>query len=226
MPTPNSLRTELENFLDLLFEAEIALYTTPVVIEHRHRRGQRITWGNSSSNGELFRGDFATVAEYKAWLEDGVFSALLFDGALLQLSFDLKGETIVGHRLAYYPCPYNLDLDLARSEPLLDVIDLYANEMPRLRTPLRFDYDPDASKPGHPASHLTLSSHDCRWAIRGPLSLGHFIQFVFRHFYVELWQVHPFLRDWPVYSAGACIEDEETKWLYIEVPKPTRSEEW
>ena len=114
---------------------------------------------------------------------------MLFDGSLLQLTFDLRGSGLVGHRIGYIPCLFLLDEEgraLLRSEPILDVIELFrgrGEKYLRLRTPIRFDFDPDAATERHPASHMTLNHPNCRIPVRGPLGLGHFIKFVFWHFY-------------------------------------------
>ncbi|GAA1732965.1 hypothetical protein GCM10009680_86870 [Streptomyces yatensis] len=98
-----------------------------------------------------------------------------------------------GHRLAYIPTPYRMDPDLVRVEPLLDVVNIYAADTPTsmvLHSAIRFDYDPASAAPGHPASHLTLNSIQCRIACAAPMHVGRFMDFIFRHFYAGLWAAH------------------------------------
>lgn len=96
------------------------------------------------------------------------------------MSYDFEGDQLTGHRLVYYPCPFDVDEDLLRSEPMSDVIDLYReNESStvRLRSPLRFDCDIENQSEDHPGSHLTFLSSDCRLALVAPISPGHFVRF-------------------------------------------------
>ena len=154
------------------------------------------------------------------WIEAQAYSAVLLDGALLQISFDFVGTDLVGHRLVYFPSPFNYDSALLRDLPILDVVDLYMNsrdELPRLVSPLRFEYDPAGAGPGHPACHLTTISSQCRWAISTPLSPGHFIRFIFQHFYRELYLSHRFLREWPQRASNRSITEEEEMRLHISI---------
>lgn len=130
------------------------------------------------------------VASYRRWVTSGAYSVLLFDGALLQLSFDFEGGQLVKHRLGYVPCPVAVDEELLQVEPVLDVLDMHLSEGPdaiRLNAAVRFDYDLEAASEAHPASHLTLNGAGCRIACRGPLRLAHFVEFIFANFYPALW---------------------------------------
>lgn len=217
--TTSEQRGDLDQLLTLLFEADVAIIRKPVVVLNSGQSKRRVTWPPSSlETGDLYRKRYASVDEYRDWVRAEAYSAVLFDGALLQLSFDFAGVDLTGHRLVYFPCPYLVEPALLREEALLDVMDLYANsrsERPRLVSPLRFEYDAARAKKGHPASHLTTISSDCRWAVTTPLSTGHFIRFVFSHFYPELYQSHGFVRSWPQRYASRTITDIEESLLHI-----------
>jgi hypothetical protein len=78
-------------------------------------------------------------------------------------------------------------------DPVLEVLDLHIQNEPTsmvLHSAVRFDYDPASAFPGHPASHLTINSAQCRIACAAPLHVGRFADFVFRHFYADLWATH------------------------------------
>ena len=137
--------------------------------------------------------DGPSVSEYQAWLTNGAYSAVLFDGALVQISFEFRHSKIVGHRLAYVPCPFDLEPEYLQTEPLYDLVEAYATDVqskPRLRSAIRFDFDPAAVGPGHPASHVTMFWPHCRIACVAPLSLGRFIRFIFYNFYPAMWENH------------------------------------
>lgn len=221
MTTPSETRAEIERLLTLLIQSDVALTAQPVILQRAAGGVERVTWSSlAPASGPLFRKPNASVAAYSEWIAAGGYNAILFDGALLQLSYDYLHQEPVAHRLVYYPCPFDLDLGLLKETPILDLIDLYAASREVevfLRSPLRFDYDqrPHARQHGHPASHLTLLSEDCRWAVTAPLSPGHFVRFIFRHFYPSLWSALSFLRDWPVTHGHRTITDAEASQLHI-----------
>ena len=217
-----SVRRDIARLLGALIDADIALLMEPVVEQGLNSEGEKITRitspGMLKASGALFREEFATVTEYYNWLKNGAYSAVLFDGAILQLSYDFEGEELISHRLGFYPCPFEVDKELLRSGPILDIIELYwggSETEIRLRSPLRFDYQRKAQKFGHPAAHLTLLWEHCRWAVIAPLSPGHFIRFIFRHFYPHLWGAHGFLRNWPQELGNRTITKEEESILHI-----------
>lgn len=204
------IRNSIQNLLDYLAQSEIALVANAVC-----DRAGRVTWCASSAvGGELFRQTEPTIAEYLNWVRSQAYSAFLFDGALLQVTYDFDGDDLRRHRLTYVPCPFSLDLDLLRTEPLLDVLTLYESHGSagvRLRTPIRFDFDPDAQQLGHAAAHATLNAPYCRIPCVSALSLGHFVAFVFQHFYPDIWRVHEYLRAMPRHRlvTRSIIEAEE-----------------
>lgn len=188
------IHEEIRNLLDYLLAAEIALFTNGVRDD-----GYVVSWRSSDAHSPLLvQKGAATASLYRSWLENGAYSAVLFDGSLIQLTYDVRGDAVVGHRLAYVPCPFDVDQALLESDPLLDVIHLYATGETKdvvLATAVRFDYDPINARENHPAAHLTLNASHCRIACLGPLRLGHFVEFVFANFYPWLWDVHPYLRN-------------------------------
>ena len=204
--TPNQTLADIENLLSLMAEAEVAIAVNKIVANWlTSPRVQRITWSsNNSVPGWLFRTDSGSFKEYRGWIEHSGYAAVLLDGAILQISFDFSGLELVGHRLLYFPCPFDLDRSLLMDATLslVDIIDLYADPMNsnefRLRSPVRFDYLKGDTTPGHTPSHLTFQWRRVRLPVSAPLSLGHFVHFVFKYFYPDLWSVHQFIREWPV----------------------------
>lgn len=203
--TPKALANQVRNLLSLLLESEIAIIINPVV-EERFDQRTRVTWRSRRPEiGLITSSAFATVAEYRDFMDAQTYSAVLYDGAIVQISYDFSGNDLVGHRLCYYPCPFDMDPELIRTEPLSDLIDVYRenNETTtNLRSPCRFDYDEQNNGTDHPTVHMHMIRANCRWAVSGPLSMGHFIRFIFQHFYPEIWSVHAFLRKWPQERAG------------------------
>lgn len=212
--TPTTLMHELINLLDLLQLSQIALLVTKVV-PYGPNGNRRITWARNGGDGNpLFRNRSATVLEYWEWLRSGNYSAVLFDGSMLQISYDFRFANLTGHRLLYFPCPFDAEDQLRGDMSVVQVIEALvrdeANEI-KLRSPIRFDYDRQSSGPGHPASHMTFQWSHVRLPVMSPLSLGHFVEFVFRNFYPEMWEIHSFLRDFrPTESPNTITGSERT----------------
>jgi len=83
--TPNDVRQEIDNCLDLMLHSGITLIANPVVVE-RNGRKARVTWRSPAGLGTL-EGTypFATVDEYREHLRNQAYSAVLCDGSLLQI---------------------------------------------------------------------------------------------------------------------------------------------
>lgn len=208
------IRNEIRNFLDYLLNEEIALYTSVV-----SDNGSVVSWHAVQDAPLLGDRESPTLATYRRWVLSGAYSAVLRDGALLQLTYQVDGGELVAHRLAYIPCPLALDPLLLQLEPVVDVLDLHMTtgyEALKLSSAFRFDFDLEASKPGHPAVHLTVNTRDCRIACRAPLRLGRFAEFVFMNFYPEVWRDHRYLRDMPRREWGSkTFTDEESRRPHI-----------
>jgi hypothetical protein len=185
-----AIHDDVQNALDFLQEAELALYTSPVLL-----RPTRVSWHAFPPAGPfLIDHGFTTVGQYLTWVRDGAYSAVLRDASLLQLTYDVDQDLVIGHRLAYVPCPVVVDEALlAEGEPVGDVVSLHLDEGElgfTLRSPVRFDYDQSAAHEGHPAAHFSVNSPECRVPCVAPVHPYRFIDFVFRHFYPVLRGVH------------------------------------
>jgi hypothetical protein len=231
--TPNEARTEIANLATALLRAGLAVsINTPTM----HNLGQnwRVTWPAAMADtGILSELPFASIIEYRRFILGNHYIALLADGALLQISIDIRNNDVVGHRMCFYPCPILLPLDTDilsfddfdslviqefenHTEAIASGSDPHVVNL-RLRTPLRFDYAPDAASPVEPASHVHLSTGVTRLAVHAPLSVGHFVQFVFKHFYPEVWQNAELtnLSHWPLRQMNRCVTPDDELNLYL-----------
>lgn len=206
--------TDVQNVLDYLQEAELALYINGI-----DERPDRVTFHRHDPASEfILDRSHPGIEQYRRWVEVGAYSAVLPDASLLQLTYDIADGEVSGHRLAYIPCPFEVDSTyLLEGEPILDVVDLYLKRYPLMRSPIRFDFDPKAAKPGHPAAHLTINGMDCRVACVAPIHPLRFVDFVFRHFYPTMWAAHDaFFSAAPHRHLGkAVLSDEDRRGLHI-----------
>jgi hypothetical protein len=232
--TPNETRTELSRLaIGLLTSGLAGTINTPIIA---NRNGiARVTWpaADSAEPGFFSTLPFASITEYRRMMLGNHFIALMRDGALLQLSIDIRGNDIIGHRFGYYPCPILLpeDFNILDFEALdlLLIYELEANlnalesetqlvtNQLRMRSPLRFDYAPHAASESEPACHVHLLNRDSRVAVHGALSIGHFVQFVLKHFYKKEWDDHALreLTRWPTRDLNRTISVEEEGSLHI-----------
>jgi hypothetical protein len=148
---------------------------------------ERVSWADRSTSQSGFITDqnsVLSVQDYLYWLENGMYTAVLSDCSLLQLTYNFKGTKLAAHRLAFIPCPYDVPEELSAELPLIEAVEL-ARTGPltkhHLRGAIRFDFDASAAAPGHPASHVTLNSTSCRVPCYAPLSVGRFGAFLLDH---------------------------------------------
>jgi hypothetical protein len=231
--TPSEARTEVANLASALLRFNLAAtVNTPTVVASGSMA--RVTWPASALEPLLFsRLPAGSIIEYRRLVIGGHYIALLNDGAMLQISIDIRNNEVEGHRMCYYPCPLLLsdgfdvlafdELDLLLLEQLsLHQEALDSGKDPtfvtlRLRSPLRFDYAPNASTPTEPASHIHITNPDARIPVYAPLSVGHFVRFVFRHFYPGAWAnpaLNPLTR-WPLRQMNRSITEEEELGLHM-----------
>lgn len=211
MLTPATLRTSIDNLLDTVLEAGLAILRQPVVCRGSWRRTQ-VTWPI------LMRSDvvtaYGTVDEYMAQLDCMAYSAILLDGSIVQLEYGMDAGAIVSHRLAFYPCPFQIDADLLEEFALREVIEASESfDLVRLRTPVRFDFAPEAERDDHSASHLHFNHEECRVAVSAPLAPAGFMRFIVRNFFPSEWAAKEVLRQLPVPQWSRSIRPvDEAEW--------------
>jgi hypothetical protein len=212
--SPNDVRSEISNLAGELLKSGLAVAVNGPVL-HGDGPVIRITWPASLVSPGLFTSTaFASIAEYRRFLFGGHYICLMYDGGLLQISVDVKHMKVVGHRMCFYPCPIILpkDFEVTDSDELdnlllkelqiqMDAIATSSDPAEvrlRLRSPLRFDFDPEHAT--EPPSHLHVSNPDARVPVHSSLSVGHFVQFVLRHFYPSAWDNGSLatLTRWPI----------------------------
>lgn len=216
--TSAQLRSEIDRLASALFKSKLAIDSNVHVLA-QSKGGVIVSWSNDVQMSDLFENG-STLQEYVALIQRRWFSVLLIDGAILQISYTLAGDEIQKHRLCYYPCPIRFELRELEDFTIQQLVGvLNASEFRerlRLEGPLRFDYDIHATKPDHPASHLTFSRATCRIPVSAPLSVGHFVRFLFSHFYPEYWKDSEALRTWACSTGDACLPELENDRLFIQ----------
>jgi len=206
------MRNTIENLLDTLLSADFAILRQPVLSQGSGNK-RKITWpiSPSVSAGST---EFGTIEEYQEQLNSSSYSAILLDGSILQIQYEFKRKKIVSHRLAFYPCPFRLEVSLLDEYQIRDVFEASRDlDLLWLRTPVRFDYAPHDTKEDHSASHLHFNHEECRIAVSAPLAPAEFVRFVAKNFYPNEWRKIQTLKDLPVTRGKRSIQqNEQIEW--------------
>ena len=181
------MRDSIQNVVDFLYEAKLTIATSTI-----SESDNFVSWHPTRKGIPFLRSDDdIDVDQYISWIDAGHYTCILFDGSLLQLSYSIDGRQISGHRLAFIPCPWLLDMNyLDEGFSLQEILEIHSSNAVRMKSAVRFDLDISAAKRGHPASHLTFNSNDCRIACLAPITPLRFVDFIFKNFYAFYWSRH------------------------------------
>lgn len=148
---------------------------------------------------------FGALEQYLDWVRQGEFTCLLFDYSLIRASYECIGAEVVAHSLLYWPCPiaFSVGIDGIGITDLCDGLEMCihspytARDVCNLtmRTPMRFDFDPDAERDDHPLVHLHTQFDDARLNVQQAMCFPSFMKKVFRTFYRNRWALHPEIGD-------------------------------
>ncbi len=150
------------------------------------------------------------------------YNVEFIDGGLIQLMYRFDGETLLQHRLAFYPSPtlrpFRDDEDAYMADELyLEIVNRRI-----VPFPIRFDFD---GREGvhvdveHPRSHLTLGDvKNCRIPVSAPMTPRWFIEFVMRNFYRT--PKRDFVGDLPHHRGrfSSTITANEESMIHLSVP--------
>ncbi|WP_296595427.1 DUF2290 domain-containing protein [Phenylobacterium sp.] len=204
-----------------LLGSEFALDARAHVAESLSSTRSALMWVRDHPDASLIIDDPARILDYLALLERKEYSFLMHDGAIVQVSYTFEGTDIDRHRLLYYPCPFSIDATLLDEleVSLSDLIrEIYMEDLERsvaLRSPVRFDYAPEAAADFHPASHITFNEQSCRIPVRAPMRFDQFMRFVLENFYPSI------LEDESISAAilnerdGECLSDHDRNRIHL-----------
>ena len=161
------LCAHITNFGFDLVGAELALDANPHIAKEISGNRKSLIWVRDQ-RAPLMIANPSTFDCYRSIIKTKDYSYLMSDGGVIQIALTYDGWRIEAHRFLYHPCPFlvtKAEVD-EFGGGLLDFIDSTymddAKDNLLLRSPIRFDFAPDAATESHPASHLTLNGPDCR----------------------------------------------------------------
>ncbi len=133
-------------------------YNNPCVDNFRKR--EQVSWPARGEGGSTAH-PFGSLEQYLEWVLQGEFTCLFFDYSLIRASYECIGNTVVGHNLLYWPCPVEFHVEVETLSDLGDGINMCIDSPHRardvvsltMRTPMRFDFDPENESDDHPLVH-------------------------------------------------------------------------
>ena len=171
------------------------------------------------------RAEYASVDEYLGLLGSQQYSCILRDGSMLQIEYELERRNISWHRLCFYPNPFDVvweeDDDRTIGEVIEDLTSEDGRDIPRLRTPVRFDYQPSDVGDLHSPCHMHIVRECCRVPVRSAVPPRVFFAFVFRSFYPEDWIEHrnqlfaEQLKRLGAWNTPATIETDDVQFAHL-----------
>lgn len=190
----NTIREDIENALDFFMENELVLSRKVTIQQQIERDTYSVAWNKHPALSYLLKSSkqfsgTTPISHFREILNRGDYNALLADGSIIQLAYIIKNEEVVWHRLCFFPCPLAFDEEDIADFSISDIYDVLGSDellsRTKMVTPIRFDYNQYLSDKIHSPCHLTIEKNSCRLPVFGPLSVGHFINFVAKHFYTD-----------------------------------------
>lgn len=194
-----SVFDDVKNTLSLLNAYNLLIYYNSPIFENRENK-QWVTWPNHQPGRYNCESFFGKIEQYRKILETEAFTCLLFDASIVRIAYGFDGEKLTNHNLLWWPSPFQITEEDLQLGGVLEIFDLYASEKNwhdgiRMRSPVRFDFDSASSADDHPASHVHLQDPACRIHVDRPMSFNRFINFIFKNFYIDVYNKYKFWGD-------------------------------
>lgn len=194
-----SVFDDMKNTLMLLAESNVLIYYNSPILEERESK-KWVTWPNHQPGRYNCEPFFGKIEQYRKILGTEAFTCLLCDGSIVRAAYGFEEEKLTNHNLLWWPSPFQITEDDLQLGGVLEIFDLYADERDwhegiRMRTPIRFDFDSANCADDHPASHVHLQDPACRIFVDRPVSFNRFIKFIFKNFYIKVYDKISFWSD-------------------------------
>jgi hypothetical protein len=186
MPTANQIKEQINGLVRYLVEVGLAGDQNFAFQRSVRDNLVEITFTKAEHVSVALR-DRAYNEIYEHLVQERAYNARMPDGAIIQMMYVFKSDSLERHRLAFFPSP---NLEEFQNNPDIYLEDeIYADVIARniVPFPVRFDYD---GRNGiheeliHPKSHLTLGQYEhCRIPVTAPMTPFWFVDFILRNFY-------------------------------------------
>jgi len=183
---------QIENTLEVLRLEGIIEFTLPYkYIKSGETNNEQITWTNHQRGRNLSSRYFNNIDQYMSVLCNGAYHALFCDYSILRYSFVFDKNKLVSQNLLWWPCPVNVDKELADEFGVIDAINLTLEDKGlvsklRMRSPIRFDFDINNNTFDHPRAHFHMQHPENRINTREPICFNTFVKFILENNYPHL----------------------------------------
>lgn len=182
---------QINNSLDLLNNKRIIDYYNSPEYGLTEEGFQYISWKNHVPGRTNCGKAFTTIEQYLGIIENGAYHGIFFDGSIIRVSYIYDGPLLLHHSLLWWPCPVRFNNEAAEEygyyksiKLLLDGNDL--QNIIKMRSPIRIDYDRSNDTVSHPKAHLHTQHHETRTNIVEPICFNKFIKFIIINYYPEV----------------------------------------
>lgn len=179
-----AIEAEINYLIAFLIESALADNQTRAFIRKIGGTAYEVTFENESIADWLSNDFYVDV--YDRTMANRSYSILLFDGAMIQMSYEISNNDLVRSRMAYLPNPRLEQFAVGQGE-FDDPLYADLNDRRILPIPIRFEFDgrSDVAIPvDHPVSHVTIGQFEgCRIPASAAITPYLFIDFILRSFY-------------------------------------------
>lgn len=222
MPPPNGVRHTLEDVngvVSKLIERGLASDQNFPALRQQSDSRWEVTF-DGAQHVSLGMGVVDYAELYGELSGRRVYSVKLIDGAIIQMMYRFDGETLLKHRLAFYPSStlrpfHEIPQDYMDDEMYVDIVGRRI-----VPFPLRFDFDRESAKDvHHPHSHMTLGDAlGCRIPVTSGVTPRWFVEFILRNFYQT--EEHEFISHLPGHRFffDETITEKERLLMHLVIP--------
>lgn len=209
-----TLRKEYEAVANILYTKGLVIDTNPFVVKSTAANVLDVTWsGKNAISNILFDEEKSCGELLETIRSERQYTFLTYDKSIIQAEYKIENDDIIKGRLLFL----KLQNKVWSHDEILEYaddpnkLDDMLNEEVGLPIMIRIDFDPQNHIDcQHPKAHCVFSNvKDCRIPMKSVLSLGQFVDFIFRQFY------HVELPKFDMVSFDETITDAESKMIHI-----------
>lgn len=219
MISPEVILNQIEKINAILIEEGYSKHQNFSFIKNYNDNFRIVTWQTNPNLSSTFNETYNYKNVYDIYKENKNYTILLIDDAILQISYEFKKNTLMKHRLAFFPSPY---LEEFQNNRDIYEVELFFSEIINkgiVPTPVRFDYDKDSFKElNHPKSHMTVGQYkNCRIPVRSALTPFQFINFILNNFYCNILGETELYEKCNQISFGSSITAIESSFIHLNI---------
>ena len=209
-----ALRKEYDAVADILYAKGLVVDANPFVVKSTGANMFDVTWsGKNSTSNILFDEEKTGIELLEPIRSERQYTFLTYDKSIIQAEYKIENDNVVKGRLLFLKLQNKVwshdEISEYADDP--NKLDDMLNEELGLPIMIRIDFDPQNHVDcHHPKAHCVFSHvKDFRIPMKSVLSLGQFVDFIFRQFY------HVELPEFDMVKFDETITQAESKMIHI-----------